>query len=192
METHNFAYLFLELSALILAMLLGIGAIKKSCIKFINVVRIATLMFVVWFLIDQTALKLRLWSFPEKANSYIMAGLPIEEYLLFFSTQQSVCFLSGLQRMNDYYIFNLILLIISCVSVYAFCKTLSDIKCCATASVAMVSIGFPWDYFAIKNAIWVYPTNPGILIYDVPLNDLWFIVNCTLIASSLLVRFAFR
>jgi len=48
-------------------------------------------------------------------------------------------------------------------------------------------LAYPWDFFAIRIRIWRYPADPGLRIYDVPLNDLIFMWLCTFLACSLIV-----
>jgi lycopene cyclase domain-containing protein len=51
------------------------------------------LLAIVWFLIDQVAVGLGLWSFPQGGTLRIrLLSLPVEEYLLFF-VHTVVCFL---------------------------------------------------------------------------------------------------
>lgn len=56
-------------------------------------------------------------------------------------------------------------------------------------SLKMVLIAYPWDFFAIRYRVWRYPTDPGLKIYDVPVNDLLFIWICTYLACTLLSAF---
>jgi lycopene cyclase domain-containing protein len=53
-------------------------------------------------------------------------------------------------------------------------------------ALLMAVIGYPWDFFAITLGVWGYPLGPGPRIYAVPINDLWFISLCTLLACSAL------
>jgi lycopene cyclase domain-containing protein len=48
-------------------------------------------------------------------------------------------------------------------------------------------LAYPWDFFAIRYRIWRYPVDPGLRIYEVPVNDLIFMWLCTFLACSLLV-----
>src|SRR2546421_3014095 len=48
-------------------------------------------------------------------------------------------------------------------------------------------IGYPWDFFAIHAGVWKYPNDPGLRIYDVPLNDLFFMWLGTHLACSFLI-----
>jgi len=47
-------------------------------------------------------------------------------------------------------------------------------------------IYYPWDFFAIHLGVWTYPSNPGVRIYQVPLNDLIFIWLCSFLTCSAL------
>jgi lycopene cyclase domain-containing protein len=88
--------------------------------------------------------------------------------------------------MIDYTIFNL------CISVLAsatMCITHGQPPTVwknVRIAVLVTILSYPWDFFAIMNKAWVYPKDPGIRLFSVPLNDLWFIFVCTLITTSLL------
>jgi lycopene cyclase domain-containing protein len=57
----------------------------------------------------------------------------------------------------------------------------------AKVALAVMLIGLPWDYFAIKQGIWRYPVEPGPLLHGVPVNDLVFIWLCSYLASTVLI-----
>ena len=87
------AYLFLELS--ILAFAIGVGweqwNLKRLCSpRFLSA---ALGLAVVWFCLDQIAVRLGIWTFPEGGTLPIrILSLPIEEYMLFF-LHTLICFL---------------------------------------------------------------------------------------------------
>ena len=58
---------------------------------------------------------------------------------------------------------------------------------CARIAFLVTLIGFPWDFFAIQVGVWRYPSDPGLKIHGVPLNDLVFMWLCTHLACSFLV-----
>lgn len=77
--------------------------------------------------------------------------------------------------MNTYSYFNLSFTIVV-IAISLICKTSknSHIISLKIATI-FILLGFPWDYFAIKNNAWHYPKDPGITLYGVPFNDLWFV-----------------
>lgn len=48
-------------------------------------------------------------------------------------------------------------------------------------------IGFPWDFFAIRQGVWNYPKSPGLIVHGVPVNDLVFMWLCSYFAASVLI-----
>lgn len=57
----------------------------------------------------------------------------------------------------------------------------------ARIGILLVSVSYPWDFFAIHLGVWKYPSDPGLRIYGVPLNDLIFMWLCTYLACSVLI-----
>lgn len=57
----------------------------------------------------------------------------------------------------------------------------------ARVALLVTLIGYPWDFFAIQVGVWRYPSDAGLKIYNVPLNDLVFIWLCTYLACSFLI-----
>ncbi len=88
--------------------------------------------------------------------------------------------------MIKYYYFNFCVFIIAIIASVIIVKPLKKIFTNLRISFLMVFICYPWDFFAIKLDIWAYPQNPGLIIFQVPLNDLWFIFSCTLITTAVL------
>jgi lycopene cyclase domain-containing protein len=87
------AYLFLELSFLIF--LLGFGweewRLRELCSRRFWLSALCLACF--WFLIDQVAVRLGLWTFPGTGTLPIqLLSLPVEEYLLFF-LHTVICFI---------------------------------------------------------------------------------------------------
>ncbi len=79
------AYLFLELSILVYAIGFGwenwrIARLRSRTFLF------ATLgLAIIWFVLDQVAVRLGLWTFPLGGSLPVrLLSLPIEEYVLFF------------------------------------------------------------------------------------------------------------
>jgi|GEM_PF-2355598 len=87
------AYLFLELSLLVYLLGFGWEHWKISELSSRMFWFPATCLACFWFLIDQIALRLGLWVFPEVGTLPIrLFSLPLEEYLLFF-LHTLVCFI---------------------------------------------------------------------------------------------------
>lgn len=81
MQTSG-SYLFLEAAILIFSIGLWKGNWQNGVLS--GKIRLSVTFFFVWFVIDQIALYIGLWSFPEGATlPFRLAGLPIEEYILF-------------------------------------------------------------------------------------------------------------
>ncbi len=59
----------------------------------------------------------------------------------------------------------------------------------ARVSLAIVLLAYPWDFFAIHFRAWSYPLDPGPLLLTVPVNDLAFIFACSMLATSVYIRF---
>jgi len=51
----------------------------------------------------------------------------------------------------------------------------------------MTLMAYPWDFFAISLRAWRYPQHPGVNLYGVPLNDLFFMWVCTQLTCSILI-----
>jgi lycopene cyclase domain-containing protein len=77
------AYLFLELAAF--AYLIGFGRPYLQLIDLLKpeMLKAASLLIILWFIIDQIALALGIWTFPEGGSLPIrFFGLPLEECLV--------------------------------------------------------------------------------------------------------------
>lgn len=57
----------------------------------------------------------------------------------------------------------------------------------ARIALLLTIIDYPWDFFAIRLGVWRYPNQPGLMIHEVPLNDLIFIWLCSFLACSVLI-----
>jgi lycopene cyclase domain-containing protein len=91
--TLSSPYLFLELALLVF--LLGFGweqwRLEDLISRWFWMPAVGLACF--WFAIDQIALRLDLWTFPESKNStFRLFSLPFEEYVLFFF-HTVVCFI---------------------------------------------------------------------------------------------------
>jgi lycopene cyclase domain-containing protein len=58
----------------------------------------------------------------------------------------------------------------------------------ARVALLLTVIYYPWDFFAIRLGVWSYPLDPGLRIYEVPLNDLIFIWLCSYLTCCVLTR----
>lgn len=56
----------------------------------------------------------------------------------------------------------------------------------ARIALLITVLYYPWDFFAIRLAVWRYPIHPGLRIHDVPLNDLIFIWLCSYLTCIVL------
>jgi lycopene cyclase domain-containing protein len=87
------AYLFLELSILVYLLGFGWEHWKLSELRSRLFWVPATCLSCFWFVIDQVAIRLGLWVFPETGTlPFRLFSLPLEEYLLFF-LHTLVCFI---------------------------------------------------------------------------------------------------
>lgn len=84
-------YLFLELALLIF--LLGFGweqwNLKDIFSRWFFLTALGLACF--WFVIDQIAVRLGLWAFPDEGN-WKLLSLPMEEYIMFF-LHTLICFI---------------------------------------------------------------------------------------------------
>lgn len=57
----------------------------------------------------------------------------------------------------------------------------------ARIALLVTLLAYPWDYFAIHLGAWSYPVDPGSVVNRVPINDLIFMILCTLLTSCALL-----
>ena|SRR5437868_5000906 len=84
MSSSSYGYIFLEVAAIVY--LLGFGAPYLRAPNFRRAALLKTAVGVVfmWFVLDQIALGLGIWTFPEgRTLRFRLFRLPIEEYLGF-------------------------------------------------------------------------------------------------------------
>ena len=84
MSSSSHGYIFLELAAIIY--LLGFGApyLRVSRFRRTALLKIAVGVVFMWFVLDQIALRLGIWTFPEGGTlRFRLFHLPLEEYLGF-------------------------------------------------------------------------------------------------------------
>lgn len=78
------SYLFLEVAVVLFAMLVTMGRVRWSFLATRWFVTRAAVLGVFWLAVDQVALGLGLWAFPEGGSlPFRLLGLPVEEYALF-------------------------------------------------------------------------------------------------------------
>jgi uncharacterized membrane protein YoaT (DUF817 family) len=58
----------------------------------------------------------------------------------------------------------------------------------ARVALLITLLLYPWDFFAVRLGVWVYPKDPGLTIYGVPFNDSVFIWLCSFLASVVLLE----
>jgi lycopene cyclase domain-containing protein len=86
------AYLFLELAILVYVMGFGWEYWNTTQLRSRSFLVAAAVLAAVWFVLDQIAVHLGLWTFPENGTVRVrLLALPIEEYLLFL-LHTVICF----------------------------------------------------------------------------------------------------
>ena len=90
--------------------------------------------------------------------------------------------------MSSYVWFNIVFSIFAAITSMASARTRSDLLRYMRVGLIITLIGYPWDFLAISLGVWVYPQDPGMRLYGVPLNDLWFMFAASLFAASFLDR----
>ena len=79
-------YLFLELALILTALSLSSDRSIRTTLGSRRFWKIAGVLFVLWFSVDQLALRAGVWRFPDGGTLRVrLAGLPLEEYLCFVS-----------------------------------------------------------------------------------------------------------
>lgn len=84
MSSSSCGYIFLELAAI--AYLLGFGApyLRVPTFRRTALLKLAVGVVFMWFVLDQIALRLGIWTFPDGGTlRFRIFHLPIEEYLGF-------------------------------------------------------------------------------------------------------------
>ena len=88
--------------------------------------------------------------------------------------------------MIEYTIFNLVFTL-TVIIFYFFTKnSLKKIKISLKISIIILLFSYPWDFFAVKLGAWIYPLNPGLKFFEVPVNDIWFIFLCSMVTTAIL------
>ena len=90
---NNLSYLFLEIAVFITIYIIAQNFIQLK--EFLNKVLISKFIVLIffWFIIDQIAIHLNLWSFPTgKTLNFRFFNLPLEEYTLFL-LHSIVCYM---------------------------------------------------------------------------------------------------
>jgi lycopene cyclase domain-containing protein len=82
---NSSAYLFLELALLVFVIGFGWEHCDIATFRSRSFVRAAFVLATIWFVIDEVAVHLDLWTFPESGTLPVrLFSLPIEEYVLFY------------------------------------------------------------------------------------------------------------
>ncbi len=79
------AYLFLELALLVFVIGFGWEHWDITQLRARGFVRAVFTLALIWFVIDEVAVHLGLWTFPESGTLPVrLFSLPVEEYVLFY------------------------------------------------------------------------------------------------------------
>jgi hypothetical protein len=89
--------------------------------------------------------------------------------------------------MTGYSTFNVFLAGAAALSVLSFARSWYQFRLILRIAFVVVCITFPWDFVGIHLSTWAYPSDPGIRIASVPLNDLYLSFLVTVISCSALV-----
>jgi lycopene cyclase domain-containing protein len=76
--------------------------------------------------------------------------------------------------MNTYAEFHVVFAIIVGLSLRLLIRSSAQLWVILQTAAYVTVIAFPWDHFAIAHGAWTYP-DPGLRLFDVPLNDMVFI-----------------
>ena len=87
--------------------------------------------------------------------------------------------------MSRYTVFNIALGIVLIAGGSLLIRSREQLRRCVRASIAILFISFPWDFFAIAFGAWDY-NDPGPRLFTVPMNDLAFFVICSFFAAAVL------
>jgi len=93
--------------------------------------------------------------------------------------------------MSNYTVYNLFVVLLTVIVMVRFCRDLRDALIMTRIAIIITSLATPWDFFAINYGVWIYPNDPGPLIFQVPVNDLIFIFFTTLLGCTILNHFCF-
>ena len=84
MTSSRYAYLFAEIAGLLIAYTFTSPFVDWKVFLNKSILKKIALLFMFWIFIDQIAINLSIWKFPE-ANSLniLFLRLPVEEYMIF-------------------------------------------------------------------------------------------------------------
>jgi lycopene cyclase domain-containing protein len=86
--------------------------------------------------------------------------------------------------MATYTFYNLLLGIVILTAAYLIAgRNRRILFLAARVALLITLLLYPWDFFAVRLGVWVYPKDPGVMIYGVPLNDSIFIWLCSFLTS---------
>ena len=92
--------------------------------------------------------------------------------------------------MNPYDVYNVVFAVFTlpvCYWLVGFDVRRRQLMRSARIALLLTMIYYPWDFFAIRLGVWTYPSDPGLRIYQVPLNDLIFIWLCSFLTCCVLI-----
>lgn len=88
--------------------------------------------------------------------------------------------------MSNFVILNVIVSLFAIIFSVAFIKSKKELAAVLKSSIIITLVAYPWDYFAITLGVWVFPEDPGPLLYKVPFNDIWLFFTASIMSTSLL------
>jgi lycopene cyclase domain-containing protein len=87
--------------------------------------------------------------------------------------------------MNTYTAFNVVLLILVTATLLFLVRSRAQLGVIIQTAAYITVLSFPWDHFAIVHGAWTY-TTPGVRLFEVPLNDMFFIFTGSLLSAGVL------
>jgi len=87
--------------------------------------------------------------------------------------------------MNTYTAFNTVFLILVTGALSFFVRSRAQLGVVVQTAAYITVLSFPWDHFAIIHGAWSY-TTPGVRLFEVPLNDMFFIFTGSLLSAGVL------
>lgn len=87
--------------------------------------------------------------------------------------------------MNTYTTFNVGFLILVTGALSFLVRSRAQLGVVVQTAAYITVLSFPWDHFAIIHGAWTY-TAPGVRLFEVPLNDMFFIFTGSLLSAGVL------
>lgn len=91
--------------------------------------------------------------------------------------------------MTSYGLFNVVLALaaFSAAAVLFPQPKLQHARTAGRVALLITIFAYPWDFFAVRLGVWLYPVEPGVMLYGVPVNDLVFMWLCSYFGASFLM-----